>query len=200
MSGATAVRFLMLGGTALNRRAPVWVKLLCTMVFTLEDSLASHSSSASPTQVASGDDLRMSIREEIVEMDERRKRKESVIFRGVKVESNEDARTSIANITRYLLNTTPSMSDLFCIDRNKGLYRVKIADDDSRRKLVMEAKNLRNNHEFNGIYVNRDLTFKQRKELYERRQRNRLAGASAQPVAQPASSDSLGSTAPLLPN
>ena len=149
----------------------VMVRSLCSAIAKLTErvgSLASHSSSASSIQATSGNELRMSIREEIVEMDERRKRKESVIFRDVKVESNEDARTTIVNIARFLLNTTPPMSDLFCIDRNKGLYRVKIDDDDTRRKLVMEAKNLRNNHAFNGIYINRDLTYKQRKELYER--------------------------------
>ena len=53
------------------------------------------------------------------------------------------------------------MSDLYGIDRNKGLYRVKITHDDTRKRLVMEAKNLRNNNAFNGVYINRDLTYKQ---------------------------------------
>ena len=93
----------------------------------------------------------------------------------------------IASITRFLLNTTPSMSDLYGIDRNKGLYRVKITHDDTRKRLVMEAKNLRNNNAFNGVCINRDLTYKQRNERYERRQRNRLAGgAAAQPASQSA--------------
>lgn len=177
----------------------VMVRSLCAAIAKLTDrvdALSSHSSSAMSTPGTSGEELRFSIREEIVEMEERRKRKDSVIFRGVMVESNDDAMSSIVSITRSLLNTAPVMTDLFCIDRNKGLYRVKISDDDTRRKLLMEAKNLRDKPEFNGVYVNRDLTYKQRKELYERRQRNRLAGASVQ-AASVSSSASSGPRAPL---
>lgn len=191
-----------LGSPALDQLFTM-VKSLCSAIAKLTervDSLAPNAiAPVSVTRGSSGEDLKMAIREEIVEMEERKKRRESVIFRGVGAESNDDARSRIANITRFLLNDTPLMSDLFCIDRNKGLYRVKIPDDDMRRKLVMEAKNLRNNPEYNNIYVNRDLTFKQRRELYERRQGNRQAGASAQPGPQPASS-AVASTiaAPLL--
>ena len=36
--------------------------------------------------------------------------------------------------------------------------------------IISNAKNLRNFPEFNGIYINRDLTFRQRQELNHRRQ------------------------------
>lgn len=59
----------------------------------------------------------------------------------------------------------------------------------------MEAKNLRNNTAFNGVYINRDLTYKQRKELYERRQRNRQAGVTASSVHRPAAASAGGASA-----
>ena len=176
------------------------VKSLCAAVAKLTEKVDTVASipNVTPsfqTQGTSGDDLRMSIREEIIEMEERRKRRESVIFRGILVDSNDDARSSMDNITRFLLNVSPPMTDLYCIDRTKGLYRVKVTDDDARRKLVMEAKNLRNNIAFKGIYINRDLTYKQRKELYERRQRNRQAGVSASSDHRPAASSAGGASA-----
>ena len=106
-----------------------------------------------------------------MEMDERRKRKDSVIFRGVIVESNEDARSFTDSVNQFLLDTTPPLSDLFCIDRSKGLYRVKITDDETRSKLIKEAKNLKDHQPLKGIYINTDFTYKQRNEQNQKRQR-----------------------------
>lgn len=57
-------------------------------------------------------------------------RRESLIFRGVKAESTAAALESIKSITHSFLNLTPPLSNLHCVSRDKGLYRVKLTDDE----------------------------------------------------------------------
>ena len=166
----------------------VMVKSLCAVVAKLTervDQLFTQSTlppppPSAPVSVPSGDDLRNTIREEIVEMEERRKRRDSLIFRGVVAATNDTALTKIKDIVIALLNSTPALTNLYCINRDVGIYRVTMPDDDCRKQLLNAAKNLRNNPQYQGIYINRDLTFKQRKILYDRRQRLRSANASGQ--------------------
>ena len=49
------------------------------------------------------------------------------------------------------------------------MFRVKIDNEEDRKQLLLNAKNLKNNNSFKNIYINRDLTYKQRSALYHRR-------------------------------
>ena len=174
------------------------VRSLCAVVAKLTERFdqfcalprASHPPPGA-SQLSSGtvDDLSFRIREEIVEMDERRKRRDSVIFRGVKVEGDPQAMDKIKVIIFSLLNLHPHITNLFCINREKGLYRIKMTEDIHRSQLLRVAKELRNATDYRGVYINSDLTYKQRQQLNERRQRLRSAGAS-QDVGAPQSSSS----------
>lgn len=71
----------------------------------------------------------------------------------------------LEKFTFSLLKLKPPIINLFCISRDKGLYRVKMPE------LLWVAKELWNVTDYRGVYINKDLTFKQRKLLNERCQR-----------------------------
>ena len=74
-------------------------------------------------------DISFAIRKEIVEIEERRKRKDSLIFRGI-MSTNMEARMMISRIAVYLLNCEFPILGVFHIDQPKGIYRIKCANLD----------------------------------------------------------------------
>jgi hypothetical protein len=123
-----------------------------------------------------GEQMRFTIREEVREVEERRKRKQSVIIRGLDVRSNDELGNAFDPVARKLIGGPVLLSDIVCINRANKLYRAKICDDDVRTKLLDSAKSLMDTN-LSHIYVSRDLTFAQRKSLLSRRAARR-AGAS----------------------
>lgn len=140
----------------------------------VREEMRSQSQSAPPLQPSSAEDIRNLIRDEISEMEERKKRRDSIVFRGIRADTDGDALVKIKEVVYRLLNFHPPLTNLHCINKEKGLYRVKVSDDDQRTQLLGVAKELRNVPEYRGVFVNKDLTYKQRQVLYERRQRQRL--------------------------
>ena len=61
------------------------------------------------------------------------------------------------------------------MNREDKLYRVDIAIRDDRLALLSSAKNLRNHNEFSAVYVNKDLTYVQRRENAKKRAAARLS-------------------------
>ena len=54
---------------------------------------------------------------------------------------------------------------------NRRLFRAKILNDDKRKELLLIAKKLKALKEYEKMCIQKDLTFRQRQELYERRHR-----------------------------
>ena len=52
---------------------------------------------------------------------------------------------------------------------DRRLFRAKILNDDKRKELLLVAKKLKALKEYENVYIQKDLTLKQRQELYERR-------------------------------
>ena len=98
------------GNDAVISQLSVMVQSLCAVVAKLTEQVdhlciqSKRPPPSAPVTVPSGDDLRITIREEIVEMEERRKRRDSLIFRGVTVTTNDAALTLIKDIVHSLLN------------------------------------------------------------------------------------------------
>ena len=70
------------------------------------------------------------------------------------------------------------LDNFTCINRERKLFRGKITSSEDRRELLEKAKTLKNSR-YSGIYINRDLTYNQRQELFSRRmERNRDNGIS----------------------
>ena len=76
-------------------------------------------------------------------------------------------------ISSELIGSPLVLDDIVCIDAGKGLFSAKILDDEMRQRVLDSAKNLKNSSQYSNVYVNKDLTFKQRPTLMTRRLRSR---------------------------
>ena len=99
------------------------------------------------------------------------------------------------SICNYVVPGTnvSNICELKCIDRNKGLYRAKVNDPQQRKSILDNAKKLRESNDFKDVFLNRDLTFRQRQDLMERRAELRNSQAAAlqvQGAAAPSGSES----------
>ena len=84
------------------------------------------------------------------------------------------------------------------INTSAKLFRCKIFDQPIRRALLENSKKLKDT-EFGRVYINKDLTYNQRQELYRRRQQRRSDSGSV-PNTQPQSGlISQRDSVPLLP-
>ena len=138
-----------------------------TLMHSIEQ-LKAGSMTPAVAAVSNDEHFKTAVREEVREMEERQKRKTSIIIRGLDVDSVDHVRQTFEPVARSIVGGTVELSDIVCISREKKLFRAKIADDDCRKQLLENAKSLKNGR-YREIYVNKDLTFNQRKELFRRR-------------------------------
>ena len=147
------------------------VHTLSTQVRDLLEGTSVRQQNQTPLSLSQGGDddrLRVIIREESREMEERRKRKTLIVIRGVEAGGVAGVSAAFGPVARELTGGAVQLSDVLCINRDKKMYRAKISDDEVRDKLISNAKNLKNS-QFSHIFINRDLTYKQRGELIRRR-------------------------------
>lgn len=120
----------------------------------------------------SSDQLRALVSEECREMEERKKRLSSIIIRGVNARSPAALSPIFDSITTELVGSQIQLSDVVCINADRGLFRARVTDVESRQKLLDSAKNLKNSPLYSTVYINKDLTYKQRQSLIARRTRS----------------------------
>ena len=139
--------------------------------------------------------LRVCVRDEIREMDERKKRKSTVIIRGVNVDSANAIKEAFHPISEFVLGHRVELLDITCVSSAKKIYRARITDDSIRKSLLDNSKKLKTNSAYANIYINRDLTYLQRNELFKRRQERRngssTEGNSQEPSALAGNSGNL---------
>ena len=111
---------------------------------------------------------RSEVLEHLRELKEREKRANSIVLRGLGNLSLDEVRTKFSRICVTLRLEPIHLTGIVRIG-STGLYRAVIVDADIRRALLLKAQELRNSEEFSRVYVNRDLTFQQRQELFDRR-------------------------------
>ena len=114
---------------------------------------------------------------EIRELCEREKRKSSVILRGSNISSKETAEGTFRRICEHLNMGEVNWVGVTRVDQ--GVWRGNIEDPEVRLKLLSEAPRLRSTSDYRQTYVQKDLTWWQRKELKDRRAASRLTGANA---------------------
>ena len=147
------------------------VAKLCESVQKLSDrvdGLLSRGSNTAGT-LPNSDEISALISEECREIEERKKRQSSIIIRGVNVRSVAELNPVFDELSTELLGSAITLGEAVCIDADKGLFRARIADSEARRRLLDSSKNLKNSRKFSAVYINRDLTFKQRQTLIARR-------------------------------
>ena len=97
----------------------------------------------------------------------------SLIIRGIEGPSDNDFAGKFGEICLSLIGSRPEFNNIYCINRERKLYRITIMDRDKKIALLSNAKNLKNNDQFRNIYISRDLTYSQRQELRSMRAEER---------------------------
>lgn len=133
---------------------------------------------------ASSDVTQDLVRKEVIEWNEREKRKHSIILKGLTATTVEEATAESKRISTRLLGYELTFVDMRCIDINKHIFRAKVVDDNSRRDILTKAKMLKDIPELSSIYIHRDLTYYQRQVLFERRAAARNANNQGEPQGQ----------------
>lgn len=160
------------------------MKGICFVIKELSDQVKSLASQPTKTpapipaqtdQVLSADQhpsLQSAIRSEVKEMQEREKRRQFIIVRGCNATSHNDLETKLGQIVRDLTGKAVQMTNICNISGHSDIFRVKIPSDSDRKLLLDNAKSLKGSPN-DGVFINRDLTYAQRTELYNRRQTRR---------------------------
>jgi hypothetical protein len=117
----------------------------------------------------------LDLRVELRELAEQDKRKTSVILRGFNAPDVDCLQQRFDEICQALSVGVIQLENV-CEIGSSGLFRAKIPHDLERKRLLDAAKGLKNIESFCNVYVNRDLTYRQRQDLKQRR--ITLAGGS----------------------
>ena len=111
------------------------------------------------------------------EFEERKKRASSIIVRGIEANTVGEFSRKFTPVYQHLTNTVPQIASTHCISTENKMFRVTFRDKAARVEIMSLAKNLASSSDFRSVYISRDLTLAQRKEIKERRaQRPRPRG------------------------
>ena len=169
------------------------VKGLAETVANLTQQMTLLISNPPQQQQNSGTFTRESLYTEMREFEERKKRSDSLIIRGVQTGDVSDFSNSFGDICRVLINKTPIINDVFCIDSGRGIFRLKVLDREDRIAILSNAKNLKNIDQLRNVYISRDLTYSQRQELFKKRSEARSQAQSNSQLTGAEQSSSLNS-------
>ena len=114
-------------------------------------------------------EYRTLVREELRELEEQRKRKCSLVIRGLGASSAEAAVERFVIVSEHLIGESILLSDVVRIPSETDLFRGKVADDGRGKHILDRSKELKNSPCFPQVFIRRDLTYKQRQEIKSRR-------------------------------
>ena len=130
-----------------------------------------------PDPASPSGDYRTVTRQEMREMQERSKRRQSVIIKGIQAQSARQLVTKFGDLSESFAGTRVELSDVMPITNHSDLYRAKILNKEHCRLVLDRAKRLRDT-EHATVFIRRDLTYIQRKELRDRRAQRSSEGSS----------------------
>lgn len=135
---------------------------------------------AGGARVSADMSYRKAIREEVLEVREREKRRFSVVIKGLSARTPDTIATEFGEITSVMMGCRVSLTDIVRIKDHPELCRGKIMDSEQRSLVLDKAKTLKGS-QYDHVYIRRDLTFNQRQELKARREQpaSRVFTASA---------------------
>lgn len=150
---------------------------LSNMVRTIDMRLSDKSNDNFPSAgIVDESTVRALIREETRELQERDKRKNSIIIRGLLY--GEDFQDRFNTIVSFLYpgSSAPiTLKDVVPI--SPSLVRAKISSLGVKQDLLSRSSKL-SKSPFSNVYISRDLTYLQREELRKRRAARQVAAAS----------------------
>ena len=126
-----------------------------------------HPPLTQPGHQQSPEDYRRVVREELRELEERKKRQDSLVIRGLRVSSAAEAKTRFGEITELLIGEKVTLSEVCQIKSDADLYRGNVRDARHRTLVLEHARELRHTSHSH-IYIRKDLTYIQRQELQYR--------------------------------
>lgn len=135
-----------------------------------EPSATSHP--PSQPAVKPQEQYREIVRDEVREIQEREKRRQSIIVKGLKANSPGEIAAKFSSMTEEIMGASVSLSDITPIPNHPHMFRAKIYKEEHRR-LVLEKAKLLKESQHSSTYISRDLTFAQRTELFNRRKSRR---------------------------
>lgn len=153
-------------------------------------------SSESSENVPNGDIPSLSRKDvlsEVREMYERDKRKSSVVLRGLGNVTVQQASSTYAAVCRHLGLEVSPLTELTKINAN--LFRGKINDVNRRQELLATVPLLRRSDEFRSVYIQKDLTYRQRGEVVAARSARRSGNHREDDAAEATSEQDRVSTA-----
>ena len=84
------------------------------------------------------------IRQEMRELQEREKRKQSIVIKGMHASSSEDLVRKFRELSFSFTGTRVELTDIVPIHNHTDLFWAKILDEDKRTKILLEkAKSLK---------------------------------------------------------
>ena len=119
------------------------------------------------------------IREELREMREREKRRQSIIIKGLTAAGPREAGCKFDQLTESQFGMKIDLAEIMQIPGHSTMFRAKIISDEQRKLILENAKKLKGSI-YSSVYISRDLTRAQRTELFEKR-KARLTSASTAP-------------------
>lgn len=114
------------------------------------------------------DSYRQIVREELRELEEQRKRRNSLVIRGLEAGNCEEAIQKFGMVSEYLIGHRVTLTDVVKIHGEPDLFRGKINNDEVRKSVLDIAKQLKNSEQFCSVFIRRDLTYNQRQLLKAR--------------------------------
>lgn len=166
----------LVGKSAFNQLV-VAVGALCAQVRMLmsspqaaraNDCTPHASEPAVPEPLPRSAQLNEVVREEVREVQEQMKRKQNVILRGLG-ESVGDVKTGFQRVVRRLIGIECDLHEVHKVNGQIGMFRAKIYDDNARSEILLNASKLKGMDGCERVFIQRDLTFKQRQELFRKR-------------------------------
>ena len=134
--------------------------------------------------------LRDVIAEEVREMREREKRKQSIIIKSQSTKSTAEVVNMFKELSSSKFGCEITLTEVSPIKDHTGMFRAKITSDEQRKRALDGARTLKGTR-YDTVYISRDLTWAQRKANFEKRQAKR--------VQIPATSDAAPSSSPARP-
>ena len=134
------------------------------------------------------------------EFNERKKRANSLIVRGLTATNDAELVAQVNAVVRHLVPDSPVPKDGCCIDSAKKIYRITMPSRESKSRLLDSAPNLRNS-EFAQVYITRDLTWQQRQAQIKKRAeaRSRRRSEMSDGNSQQSSQVSGANSVPISP-
>ena len=112
------------------------------------------------------------------EFEERKKRKESMIVRGIIASNEDEFRTIFGRVTTAIIGSNCQPDNVVSVNQQANMFRIKLSDGEARKNILLNAKQLKNTANYRNIYISRDLTYLQRKEMRDRRAASGYASGS----------------------